>query len=77
MYSCSYFSKYHINDLNIINDLDIETIYFTFKNINNKWCDYNLINFLKNNLLNYTFIKNIIYKSRTQKMILIKFEKKI
>lgn len=76
--SCSYFNNTKIQkDINIINNLKIEKVFITLQNINNKYCDYNLKNKLTELLYNFIYINERAYVSRTQKMIVFKFEKKV
>jgi hypothetical protein len=73
--SCSYLNKYHIKDLEVINNLNTKYNFITFKNINNKLSNYNLIDFVKSKLNKYQLIDKMEYISMTQKMIVFKFEK--
>jgi hypothetical protein len=75
--NCSSYYKKNDYELNIINNQKIEYVFVTFKMINNKFCDYDLINYVKNKLYNFIYKDDEIYKSRTQKMIVMKFEKKV
>ena len=70
--SCALFSKCHQDDLEIINTLDLQYVYLTFKNIESK----KMCRRIKNILSNYKYIDKMEYVSRTQKMIVYKYGKK-
>jgi len=75
--SCSYFCKNIEKDLILTNISKINNFFITVQNINNKYCNNNLIKYITDSMYNFNLIDIKTYTSRIQKMIVFKFENKI
>lgn len=75
--SCSYYCKSIDSDLDLVNKSKIKKFYLTIQDSNNKWCGYDCMEHINKKLHNFNYIDSMKYISRTQKMIVIMYEKKI